>query len=356
MKALFVSRDYEAMSNDGGGIVTKRNVEFLRQICTSVDELIKPKAALVTLAKNMILRQSYGATNNLIRRFKTLISENKYDFIWFDGSCDCSFIKLANEKNIPSICFYHNVELSFYKAKALASGSLLDKFFVPYIHYAEKYVTRNATHRVLLNERDSNELGKLYGTDGDLIMPTSFNSINADYLEKLANDKIEPYLMFVGSNFWANKEGLEWFFKNVAPYIQNKIKIIGGICNAFKDVHLPKNVELLGYVDNLDPYYANASAIISPILSGSGTKTKTIEALRYGKTIIGSKEALMGVPPEYYSKIGYLCDTPDCYIDAIGQLDDTKINCHSLAVFDKLFSSETVIQNLQKFIQSKFND
>ena len=61
-----MSRDYEAMSNDGGGIVTKRNVEFLRQICTSVDELIKPKAALVTLAKNMILRQSYGATNNLM--------------------------------------------------------------------------------------------------------------------------------------------------------------------------------------------------------------------------------------------------------------------------------------------------
>ena len=112
-----MSRDYEAMSNDGGGIVTKRNVEFLRQICTSVDELIKPKAALVTLAKNMILRQSYGATNNLIRRFKTLISENKYDFIWFDGSCDCSFIKLANEKIFQVYVFIIMWNCRFIKQK-----------------------------------------------------------------------------------------------------------------------------------------------------------------------------------------------------------------------------------------------
>ncbi|MCM1140476.1 MAG: glycosyltransferase family 4 protein [Muribaculum sp.] len=354
MRTLFVSRDY-ALLSDGGMIVTKRNLDLLRGIGIDVDVIIKPKASLGVLAKNIIRGEGYGVTRALNSEFHRLISNNKYDFIWCDGSCDSSFIKQAHKKNIPAICFYHNVESVFYKSKAKTTGNILDKIFVPYINRVEKTSTRLAKYRILLNHRDAQVLESIYGETADLILPTSFDPIEEQHIISLTNDS-PGYLLFVGSNFWANVEGLEFFFNNIANLIDNKIKIIGSVCDSFNGKALPQNVELLGRVDNLDSYYANATAVISPILSGSGTKTKTIEALKYGKTIIGSEEALMGIPSEWYSRIGYLCKSPEDYIQAINQHEQNKYNKNSIKLFNEIFSSEVVLSSLREFINTKFSN
>lgn len=352
MRALFVSRDYAHLS-DGGMIVTKRNLDLLRGIGIDVDVIIKPKASLGVLAKNIICGEGYGVTHALNSEFRRLISNNKYDFIWCDGSCDSSFIKQAHKKNIPAICFYHNIESVFYKSKAKTTGKILDKIFVPYINSAEKTSTKLAKYRILLNHRDAQVLESVYGETADLILPTSFDPIEEQHILSLKKDS-PGYLLFIGSNFWANVEGLEFFFNKIASHIDIGVKIIGSVCDSFIGKSIPDNVELLGRVDNLDEYYANATAIISPILSGSGTKTKTIEALRYGKTIIGSEEALMGVPSDWYSRIGYLCKSPKDYIQAINQHDRNKHNENSVLLFNKMFSSEIVSSSLRDFISSRF--
>lgn len=354
MRALFVSRDYRRV-DDGGSIVTKRNLSFLKRIFGDVDEILKPKAAMTTLAKNIVLNQGYGATNEIIGRFSRCIRENEYDIVWFDGSCDGSFVKHARRHGIPTFTFYHNIEADFYKSKAETSKRLLDRIFVPYIRRAERDATVNSTYRILLNERDSLHLESIYGKKGDFIFPTSFPEVDAGYLDSVKPGG-EPYLLFVGSDFWANEEGMSWFFENVAPHTGVKIKVIGSICRAFQNKRLPENVELLGRVENLEPYYADANAVISPILSGSGTKTKTIEALRYGKTLIASREALMGVPARYYDEIGYLCETPEEYIRAIGaSLSLDKINRGSLRIFSDIFSDEAVFNSLKTFVAEKLN-
>lgn len=353
MRALFISRDYRSLE-DGGKIVAKRNIEFLKRIFEQVDEILKPKAKIATLAKNYVLRESYGVTREILSQYQQALKENRYDLIWFDGSCDGPFIKEAKKRCIPTICFYHNIEYLFYSSKAKTSGRLLDRMIVPYIKWAEKMASESATYRILLNERDSSSLKSIYNVTGDFIMPTSFQTIDRAYFP-IKKDKSNPYLLFVGSNFWANEEGLNWFFQNVAPKINIEIKIIGNICNAFEKHSLPSNVKLLGRVEKIDSYYAGALGIISPILSGSGTKTKTIEALRYGKTIIGSKEALMGVPTEFYSDIGFLCNNESEYIDAIKTVikEDKQFNQKSLDVFNKIFSENTVFENLKSFINQK---
>lgn len=350
MKVLFISRWYADLS-DGGKIVAKRNADLLKGICEHVEEIHKPKSSKLTILKNILFNQGTGLTNDIIKIFNSLISSDKYDFVWLDGSTNSSIIKECNKRGIPTFCFFHNYEASFYKAKAETTGKILDQIYAPYIKRIEQYSAQNASFRVLLNERDASEIEKAYGKPGDLILPTSFDSIDKSIL--YSDCKSEPYLLFVGSNFWANQEGLEYFFKKIAPKIKIKLKIIGGICKAFNDCSLPENIELLGYVDDLTSFYVNASAIISPILSGSGTKTKTIEALRYGKTIIGSQEALAGISEKYYDKIGFLCHTDKDYIMAINSLDFERFNEYSYNLFNKEFSTKTVRDKLKDFIYSR---
>lgn len=351
MKVLFVGRDYTAL-DDGGKIVTKRNCDFLKQICTQVDEILRPRGTIKTFIKNIILNEGYGYTKSIQNKFQDLIKSNQYDFVWLDGSCDSTIAKECVKLKIPVICFYHNVESIFYNSKAINSKSLKDKIFAKYIQNIEKETTINAKYHIMLNERDAYEVSKLFDVRCDLILPTSFPAIE---ISKLNTDHThDSYLLFVGSNFWANIEGLKFFFNEVAPYVNKHIKIVGSICEAFRNQILPKNVTLEGRVENLDPYYADAVAVISPILSGSGTKTKTIEALRFGKTIIGSPEALMGVPEEYYVGIGTICRNSQDYINAINDLPDQKFNRYSFDVFIRCFSDEAVFEKLKRFISSKF--
>lgn len=73
---------------------------------------------------------------------------------------------------------------------------------------------------------------------------------------------------------------------------------------------------------DLGVFYRNCDAIISPIFEGSGMKTKTTEALMWGKYIIGSHEAFVGftIPQGLYKE----CNTVDEFINGINMLSNNK--------------------------------
>lgn len=352
MKILFIGRDYRLL-DDGGKIVTKRNLDLLKRVSEHVDEILKPRGNSKIFFKNILLGEGYGYTTEIKKQFHDLIKVNNYDFVWLDGSCDSSIAEVCARLKIPIICFYHNIESIFYSSKASNSKALQDKVFANYIRKIENKTSKLANFHILLNERDASEAERLYDIKTDLILPTSFPTIEKSNL--LSTDSQDSYLLFVGSNFWANIEGLQYFFEKITPFIDTKVKIVGSICDSFRDQQLPDKVTLEGRVDDLNQYYLNAAAVISPILSGSGTKTKTIEALRFGKTIIGSPEALMGVPSKFYSCIGSLCVNDQEYIQAIKQLPNQKFNESSYDIFNKYYSDEAIFSKLETFIAKNFN-
>lgn len=349
MKILFISRDYSNMS-DGGSIVAHRNLTFLKNITANIDELVVPKATLPTLFWNYLFNQSYGSTPKLNKAFKKLL-KNNYDFIWFDGSHYGGYLEQARAAGLKTICFFHNVEYDFYQAKANVTKRLLDKLFVSFIKRNETKSVRNATLKIMLNERDNKRLEEIYEQRADYMLPTSFNAIPKESLTNRIGTNDSKYLLFVGSNFYANQEAVEYLFTALAPRIAYKIKIVGSICDNYHSTEVPPNVELEGRVDDLRPYYVNATAVISPILSGAGTKTKTIEALGYGKTILGSPEALKGIPAEFYPKIGKLCQTDEDYLNGIKELSDSVFNEEAYEIFMKYYSSEAIFDNFLAFLK-----
>lgn len=55
----------------------------------------------------------------------------------------------------------------------------------------------------------------------------------------------------------------------------------------------------LGMVDNLADFYDNVECVLNPMLGGTGLKIKTIEALAFGKSIIGTCDAFEGIDPAH---------------------------------------------------------
>lgn len=111
-------------------------------------------------------------------------------------------------------------------------------------------------------------------------------------------------LLFVGSNTAANRIGLEYFFAEVWPRLQQmsggpalRLTIAGSVGRGLNQ-KLPSGVRVLGVVKDLTPLYRRAGLVISPLTLGSGLKIKLIEAMAHAKAVVASPVTMQGVEAE----------------------------------------------------------
>jgi len=64
-----------------------------------------------------------------------------------------------------------------------------------------------------------------------------------------------------------------------------------GALKAWQD----KNIVFAGFVDDIDPYFKAADLFLSPIVGGGGIKTKIVEALGLGNTVLTTGNAAIGL-------------------------------------------------------------
>ncbi|HWE51624.1 MAG TPA: glycosyltransferase [Bryobacteraceae bacterium] len=141
-----------------------------------------------------------------------------------------------------------------------------------------------------------------------------------------------PYTMlFLGSfRHTPNQVALEWFGRSVLPLIvkalpQARLLVAGSDLpprHAFSD---PANaIELLGFVNDIQPLFSTCALFVCPIRSGSGVRVKLLEAFASGipvvSTYIGA-EGLARVDGEFCS----LADDPEGFATkAIQLLEDSE--------------------------------
>lgn len=96
------------------------------------------------------------------------------------------------------------------------------------------------------------------------------------------------------------------------------LRVAGEVCSAFRGLELP-NVQFLGYCDSLDDFYAQADIVVAPLIMGTGLKIKTIEALAYGKPVVGTRIAFEGLHPKHSA---HRCESLEEVADAISKCVD----------------------------------
>ncbi|KQS79839.1 hypothetical protein ASG32_24585 [Methylobacterium sp. Leaf361] len=74
--------------------------------------------------------------------------------------------------------------------------------------------------------------------------------------------------------------------------------IAGEICGSLNGLDLP-GVQLAGYVDAVETFYAGVDAVVAPMLMGSGLKMKVAEALSLGRPVIGTRIAFEGFDTDH---------------------------------------------------------
>lgn len=184
-----------------------------------------------------------------------------------------------------------------------------------------------------------------------------------DYL--LGNKNI----LFVGRmDYSPNYLGMDAFISNCWDIIiqsepNTKLLIAGkGLKGEFKKSWgSHKNVEILGFVDNILDFYNQGNIVISPIMAGAGTNIKVIEALSLGKTCVLSRFSIKGFEDviEEYTNCMIYNNYNDCINKIIILLQDQEL-CEKIgkraynSVANK-YSQEFLNKSLNKIIKQDSN-
>jgi len=120
-----------------------------------------------------------------------------------------------------------------------------------------------------------------------------------DYWKTTNKIEKKPTIVLATTYDWIpNRDGLEWFLKEVFPLIITKIpsiqlQLIGK--NAEKHCTSTQNIEVIGYVEDVRSYIQTASVSICPLFVGSGIRIKILESLAAGTVVVSTSVGAEGI-------------------------------------------------------------
>ena len=321
-RILLITNKLEEKANGGRQMLSKLNFNILKIIYGEnliLYELSNLKPNSIISKINAVNGHIDGINKIVISELVSLIKHKNITKVFVDGSnlgVVVKYIKIKLPKVLIAV-FFHNVESKFFLDAFRKNISLQSLAVLIANFFAEKKSVKYSDKMICLNSRDSFMISKVYGRKTVDISEMSLVDTFPINYPKMIKKNNDDYVLFVGGDFYANREGILWFIKNVAHNINIKTVVVGRGFEKFKDQFKHEsNIKIIGSVDDLSEWYINAKFIIAPIFDGSGMKTKVAEALMFGKRIIGTPEAFAGYE-EFIKQAGKVCITADEFIEAI---------------------------------------
>lgn len=155
---------------------------------------------------------------------------------------------------------------------------------------------------------------------------------------------------YIGSGNPFNIISIETFqnaIKQSPTLFDNFEFVLGGsICKTFSASN--EVFEIVGMVDDLDTFYRDIDVAVNPMLGGTGLKIKSLEALSFGKPLMATLDAMVGITTsEPYQQ----CATINEMVDKLQTFNNSRLteltrsssqvfenyNEQQIASFKKLF-------------------
>lgn len=383
MRAIFISQAV-LNKNNGGGQYVRSLIGLLRKligednlvVISLPDQNDTPKynreeknlliyeytPSKVQMAMNLLHGCPKWVSKDIFNSILEMIQNEKYDFVFLGFSTYEYLIKkIKKETCVPVFVMYQGVAPNTIKSRR-KDISLLQRLFLPLrllmALKREKVNAKLSDCNIVHNKRERDAYFHYYKKEPELYLPVFI----ADRFS--ANKGVNPgykgfSLLFVGSNFGPNLSGLQWFVQKVMPRVSKDVNlyVVGQGMEFLADepLYQADNVHIIGEVENLDPWYYYADLVIEPIFEGDGMKTKTVEAMMFGKTILGSDEAFCG----YEGMDEYLCNTADEYVNLINGYVSSGSEKYNAAVREAYlykYSEDVVLKVMKEAIEKYVGD
>jgi len=191
--------------------------------------------------------------------------------------------------------------------------------------------TLNAARAAVALSREDEELLRACGVRNIVTIPPP------RHVEAENGSSDEPLAVFVGRLDMApNREAFFLFANEVWPVIRKRVRVV--FAGGFPDAEVRRRaaecgIELIAPLSDADAtrLFADARLFLSPVRSGTGIKIKTLDAMAYGKPMIGFRGAFRGVPVEH-GVHAMIAESPADFARLFDELIDDAPRRHAIGV------------------------
>ena len=303
-------------------------------------------------------------SNDIISEICEVINSNSIKTVFIEDSVFGNLVKKIKNrcKECKVLSFYHDVKADLYKQWMDNERTLKSKIEYT-IGIRQEYVNQKyADINIVFNERDAKTYQVYYGKRPEAILPlpAPVPSISHDIMNSITEKDDKKHILFVGKKYYPNLVGFKWFVDNVLPSLTANIQVdvVGRGLEELRSEYSDPRINVIGGVESLNPYYENADIVIAPLFDGGGMKSKTVEALSFGKIFVGTEESLFGFWEEMDSDIRgktcYQCNTQEEWIQTINNLandDIHKFNEDVFELFKAKFSYDVIRDQLKAVME-----
>ncbi len=218
----------------------------------------------------------------------------------------------------------HNVESELYRRRA---GQTADRHVLARLQQQERLLPTAADLVQVCSDDDGTVLQGIAGSN--LAACTVPNGVATEHIHFDADvgKASVRRILFCGTLSYApNIEGLGWFVQQVWPLIRSEIPgaellVVG---RGYRDQNFPglkqaDGVRVIGAVEDVLPYYRQCGVSVCPLLSGSGTRLKILEAISAGNPVVSTSVGCEGLQLQDGREI-LIRDTPGSFAAAVVQV------------------------------------
>jgi hypothetical protein len=287
----------------------------------------------------------FKLNSELVHLFKKAIDRHKCDVVYIDYEFYGQYVSVFKKLNLPVIYGTHNAQSKITLQRPWKTyRNRLTNYLVYLSCWLHEIIYfRRADALIVVSEDDKNYYKKYINDKKIYVIPNFLN--DEDY--KINIKKKEDYIIMTGNfKVFQNSAGLEWFLGSIwNKELSDKCKFIvvglgsKEIAGSLKYKYSLSNVEAYGEVDDIKPYIAKSKIAIVPLLHGSGTRLKCIEAMALKTQIISTSKGAEGI--NHNGSI-LIADNPRDFRNNILEVLDDKINTTNEAfhIFMNIYSLE----------------
>lgn len=303
-------------------------------------------------------------SNDIIVDICNIIKNEKIECVFIEDSVFGNLSKKIKKifPKVKIVSFYHDIKADLYPQWIKKDNNILSfieyKIGIKQERINQKYVDIN----VVFNQRDAKLYEQFYNKSPEAILPlpAPIPSISNSVMNAITLKDEKKHILFVGKKYYPNLVGFKWFVDNVLPYLIDNIQVdvVGRGLEELRKEYSDSRINVVGGVESLNAYYENADIVIAPLFDGGGMKSKTVEALSFGKIFVGTEESLFGFWEEMDDTIRgntcYQCNTSEEWIQTLNSLikcDIHKFNKDLFELFKKEFSYDIIKEKLKVIME-----
>ena len=260
-----------------------------------------------------VLKRSFSRYYDLslVKKISEEIRKNAYDtIIWEHPYYAWLARRIKKKTGIKTLLHTHNIEYRRFRSTG--------RWWWPILKRYEKRFFREADAVLFISDEDREFAEHNWKLDPAKCIDVPFGIDIASYPEdrkeaaafvrqKYGIPPGQKIYLFNGLlNYRPNFEALQAILDKINPLLLAKgsnyrILVCGKALpdslhglEEWKD----KNVIYAGFVDDISVYFKAADVFLNPVLSGGGVKTKMVEAIAYGTTVVSTETGSAGIRKE----------------------------------------------------------